>query len=134
MLAYDYPLLGVFMTMFWFFIWILWIMLLFRVIADIFRSDDLGGWGKALWLIFVILVPFLGVFVYVIARGHRMGKRDIEAGAGAGGRRSGPTCRTRPAPAPLPARPTSCPSWPSCSDQGVITDAEFQQQKAKLLA
>ncbi|MFJ9823951.1 SHOCT domain-containing protein [Streptomyces sp. NPDC101160] len=76
-LAYDYPLLNTFWTMLWFFLWILWIILLFRIIGDIFRDDDLGGWGKAGWLAFVILLPFLGVFVYLIARGKAMGHREI---------------------------------------------------------
>ena len=77
MLAYDYPLMGLFWTMLWFFLWFAWLMLLFRVFADIFRSHDMGGWSKALWSIFVILVPFLGVLVYVIVRGHSMTERDI---------------------------------------------------------
>ncbi len=71
----DYPLLNLFWTMFWLFLWGLWFFLLFLIIMDIFRSDDLGGWGKALWLIFVIVVPYLGVFVYLIARGGSMGER-----------------------------------------------------------
>jgi hypothetical protein len=75
--AYDYPLLGLFWTMLWFFLWIAWIVLLFRVFADIFRSRDMGGWAKALWSIFVIVVPFLGVLVYIIVRGHSMVDRDI---------------------------------------------------------
>ena len=78
MLAYSYPLLGAFWTMLWLFLWIIWIFILFRVILDIFRSQDLGGWGKAGWLIFVIVLPFLGVFVYVIARGKEMGQRDVQ--------------------------------------------------------
>ena len=77
MLAYDYPLLGAFWTVFWIFIWVAWIILLFRVFVDIFRSHDLGGWAKGLWAVFVILVPFLGVFVYLIARGGKMQQRDI---------------------------------------------------------
>ena len=68
MLAYDYPLLGMFWTFLWFFLWIAWIVVLFRVIFDIFRSKDMGGVGKALWVIFVIFLPFLGVLVYLIAR------------------------------------------------------------------
>ena len=76
-LAYDYPLLSAFWTMLWFFLWIMWFVLLFRVVVDIFRDDSLGGWGKTGWLAFVILLPFLGVFVYVIARGKDMGKRDL---------------------------------------------------------
>ena len=75
----DYPLLSVFLYMLWFFVFILWLFLLFAVFADIFRSRDLGGGAKALWVVFVIVVPYLGVFVYLIARGHKMG--DHSAGA-----------------------------------------------------
>ena len=78
MLGYDYPLLEMFWTLLWFFLWFAWIVLLFRVIGDLFRSQDMGGGAKALWAIFVILVPFLGVFIYVIARGHSMADRDLE--------------------------------------------------------
>ena len=71
----DYPLLNLFWTMLFIFFWGLWFFLLFLVIVDIFRSHDLGGWGKALWLIFVIVLPYLGVFVYLIARGGSIGER-----------------------------------------------------------
>ncbi|MET9907732.1 PLD nuclease N-terminal domain-containing protein [Streptomyces sp. NPDC006476] len=76
-LAYDYPLLSVFWSMLWFFLWIMWFVLLFRVVVDIFRDHEMSGWGKAGWLVFVIVLPFLGVFVYVIARGKNMGHREI---------------------------------------------------------
>ncbi|MHC3469903.1 SHOCT domain-containing protein [Streptomyces sp. 7R007] len=76
-LAYDYPLLSVFWSMLVFFLWIMWFVLLFRIIVDIFRDDGLGGWGKAGWLVFTIVLPFLGVFVYVIARGKNMGRREV---------------------------------------------------------
>ncbi|MFJ8111529.1 SHOCT domain-containing protein [Streptomyces sp. NPDC096132] len=76
-LAYDYPLLSAFWTMLIFFLWIMWFVLLFRVIVDIFRDDDLSGWAKAGWLVFCICLPFLGVFVYVVARGKNMGRREI---------------------------------------------------------
>ncbi|MGX8904530.1 SHOCT domain-containing protein [Streptomyces netropsis] len=75
-LAYDYPVLGAFWTAVWIFMWVLWVLLLFRVIADVFRDDSLGGWAKAGWLVLVIGLPFLGVFVYVIARGKNMGRRE----------------------------------------------------------
>jgi energy-coupling factor transporter transmembrane protein EcfT len=75
-LAYDYPVLGVFLTALWVFLGVLWIFLLFRVIADIFRDDSMNGLGKTGWLLFVILLPFLGVFVYIIARGAAMGQRE----------------------------------------------------------
>ncbi|MER5856117.1 MULTISPECIES: SHOCT domain-containing protein [unclassified Streptomyces] len=77
-LAYDYPLLSAFWTMLVFFLWILWFVLLFRIIVDIFRDDDLNGWAKAGWTIFVCVLPFLGVFIYLIARGKGMGKREVE--------------------------------------------------------
>ncbi|WP_405725224.1 SHOCT domain-containing protein [Streptomyces sp. NBC_00028] len=76
-LAYDYPLLSVFWSMLWFFLWIMWFILLFRIVVDIFRDDAMSGWGKAGWLVFTIVLPFLGVFVYVIARGKNMGRREI---------------------------------------------------------
>ncbi|MFF1302188.1 SHOCT domain-containing protein [Streptomyces sp. NPDC058307] len=76
-LAYDYPLLSVFWSMLVFFLWIMWFVLLFRVVVDIFRDDEMSGWAKAGWLVFTIVLPFLGVFVYVIARGKNMGRREI---------------------------------------------------------
>lgn len=72
------PLLNIFWTMLWFFVMVLWFFLLFRVIVDIFRSRDLSGWGKAGWTVFIVLLPFLGVFVYLIARGGKMAERDVE--------------------------------------------------------
>ncbi|ARP73522.1 hypothetical protein LK07_31315 [Streptomyces pluripotens] len=77
-LAYDYPALSVFWSMLVFFLWIIWFVLLFRIIADLFRDDDLSGWGKTGWLVFVIILPFLGVFVYLVARGKNMGRREVE--------------------------------------------------------
>jgi Short C-terminal domain/Phospholipase_D-nuclease N-terminal len=71
------PLLDAFWTMLEFFLWILWFFLLFRVLMDIFRSKDLGGWGKAGWVTFTIVLPFLGVLVYLIARGRTMSERDV---------------------------------------------------------
>ena len=72
LLAADYPFLDVFWTMLVFFVWVAWFMLLFRIIGDIFRRHDIGGGAKTLWLIFVLLVPFLGVFVYLIAESKGM--------------------------------------------------------------
>jgi hypothetical protein len=128
-LAYDYPLLGVFWTFMFWFLWIAWILLLFRVIVDIFRSRDLGGVGKAFWALFVIVLPWLGVLVYLIARGGRMAERDIEE---ATAREEAFQDYIRRA-----ARTTStADELTRLSDlraQGVITETEFEQQKAKLL-
>ena len=128
----NYPLLNAFWTMLWFFLWILWFFLLFRIILDIFRSKDLGGWGKAGWLIFVIILPFLGVFIYLIARGGKMQEhavqqakdqdqamrayiQDVNASSGGG-------------------TADQLAKLNDLKNQGVLTDAEFQAQKAKLLA
>lgn len=76
--ASDFGSGQVLLSMFWFFLFFIWIWLLITVFADIFRSSDLSGWGKALWTIFVVVLPYLGVFVYLIARGHTMGERSRE--------------------------------------------------------
>ena len=78
MLATDYPFLDVLWTMVIFFVWILWFWLLFTVFADIFRRHDISGWGKAAWLLFTILLPFLGVFVYLITQNTGMTERNLE--------------------------------------------------------
>ena len=78
MLAADYPFLDVLWTMVIFFLWVLWFWLLFTVIADIFRRDDISGWGKTGWLIFCILLPFLGVFVYLITQNDGMTQRNLD--------------------------------------------------------
>jgi hypothetical protein len=77
-LAASYPFLDVFWSMFVFFMFFIWLIILFRVFADIFRRRDIGGGTKTIWIIFVILLPFLGVFVYLIAEGHKMADRDME--------------------------------------------------------
>ena len=73
------------MDVFWsilvFFLWVAWLLLLFRIFADIFRRHDIGGWGKAAWSVFVIFLPFLGVLVYLIAEGSNMSRRDTEQAA-----------------------------------------------------
>jgi len=130
MLAYDYPILGVFWTMLIFFLWFAWLMLLFKVFGDIFRSEDLGGFSKGLWTVAVIIFPFLGVFVYVIARGKAMGERDI-----ARARESEAAFRSyvQDAAASSTGTADELARLAQLRDSGVLTDAEFAQQKAKLL-
>ena len=79
--TYQYPILDFFLTMLYFFLFVIWIWLLITVFVDIFRSHDMGGFAKALWVIFVIILPFLGVFVYLIARGGKMHERAAEEAA-----------------------------------------------------
>jgi Short C-terminal domain/Phospholipase_D-nuclease N-terminal len=132
MLAYDYPLLGALWTMFVFFLWIAWFFLLFRVVADIFRSDDLGGWGKTLWLIAVIVLPFLGVFAYVVARGDSMGRRDVDA-ARAQKQAFDQYVRETAGTAGAGGSADELAKLADLRRQGVLTDAEYESQKAKVL-
>ena len=74
----EYPLLNIIWTMFVFFLFVFWLMIVFKVIIDIFRRKDCGGGTKTLWLIFVIFLPFLGVFMYLITQGEHMAHRDAE--------------------------------------------------------
>jgi hypothetical protein len=130
LLAYDYPLLGVFWTMLWFFLWFAWLILLFRVFADVFRSGDMGGFAKALWIIFVIVVPFLGVLVYVIARGKSMTQRDLD-NARASQQAFDDYVRQT---AGSSSSADELTKLAALRDQGVLSEAEFAAQKAKLLA
>jgi type VI protein secretion system component VasK len=129
-LAASYPFLDVMWTMFVFFLWVLWFILLFRVFGDIFRRHDLSGGGKTLWIIFTIILPFLGVFIYIISQGDEMAKRDLERAqaqraqfddyvretAGGGG------------------AATEIANAKSLLDSGAITQAEFDAIKQKALA
>jgi len=133
MLATDYPILDIFLTMLYFFLFFIWIYLLIIVFVDIFRSHDMGGGIKALWCIFIIILPFLGVFIYLIARGGKMQERAateaaqqqkafdayIKQTAGSSGGDDTATQLSKLA---------------DLKSQGVITDAEFEAQKAKVLA
>ena len=78
LIAADYPFMDVFWSMLVFFLWVAWLIILFRIVGDVFRRHDTSGWVKAAWLVFVIVLPFLGVFVYMIANGSGMARRDIE--------------------------------------------------------
>jgi Short C-terminal domain/Phospholipase_D-nuclease N-terminal len=130
MLAAEFGTGQVFWSMLWFFLFFTWIWLLIVVFGDIFRSDDLSGWGKALWCIFIIFLPYLGVFVYLIARGHKMQEHSIKDAqaqetqlrqyvqnvAGSGGSAADEIARLA-----------------DLRDKGVISESEFQQAKAKAI-
>jgi hypothetical protein len=129
-IAADYPFLDVFWTIIIFFLWVAWLVVLFRIIADIFRRHDTSGWVKALWIVFVIVLPFLGVLVYLIANGDEMGRRDVE--------------QTRAARAEFDdyVRSVADTGGPAAEidrakkllDSGAISPAEFEAIKAKALA
>jgi len=82
MLLADYPFLDVMWTMLVFFLWVIWFWLLFTVFADIFRRRDLSGWGKLGWIVFTIILPFLGVFIYLITQDEGMAKRNVDRARG----------------------------------------------------
>ena len=128
-IAADYPLMDIIWTMLVFFGWVIWFWILISILSDIFRRHDIGGWGKAAWTVFVIILPFLGVLVYLIAEGKEMAERraadvmankaafddyvrDVAAG--------GATAEIEKAKQLL--------------DSGAIDQAEFEKLKAKALA
>jgi hypothetical protein len=126
----NYPLLNIFWTMLWLFLWILWLFLLFRIITDVFRSPDLGGWGKAGWSLFVILLPFLGVLSYVIVRGSSMQTRER-----GDARQSEEAFRSYVQEAAGTGDvSTQLTKLADLRDRGVLTEEEFAAQKAKLLS
>ncbi|MEV0741296.1 SHOCT domain-containing protein [Streptomyces sp. NPDC050549] len=131
----DYPLLDAFLTMMWFFLWVLWFMLLFRVIGDIFRDDKLGGWGKAGWTLLVCVLPYLGVFVYLIARGKGMGRRDVQQAQAREQRfRSYVQQAAGETAAPRANKADELAKLAGLHDHGDITDAEYEKAKSKVLA
>jgi hypothetical protein len=125
------PLLDLFWAMLWFFLWIAWIWLLVVIITDVFRSHDLSGWGQALWTLFIIFLPFLGVLLYLIVRGGKMAERSqqeaiereqmtqeyIKSVSGGG-----------------VSTADEIDKLARLRGSGAITEEEFQAQKAKLLA
>jgi hypothetical protein len=132
MLASSYPVLDAFLTILYFFIFIIWIWLLITVFIDIFRSHDMGGLAKALWVIFVIILPYLGVLVYLIARGSKMHER---AAAEAALQQKAFNQYVRQAAGTGGADTASQLSkLADLKNQGVLTDAEFEAQKSKILA
>ncbi|MGA2930898.1 MAG: SHOCT domain-containing protein [Acidimicrobiales bacterium] len=132
MLASSYPVLDAFLTMLYFFLFIIWIWLLIMVFMDIFRSHDMGGWAKALWVIFIIILPFLGVLVYLIARGGKMHERAAQQAAQQ--QKAFDAYVKQAAGASGDTTADQLSKLADLKSQGVITDAEFDAQKAKILA
>ncbi|MFK0237576.1 SHOCT domain-containing protein [Streptomyces vinaceus] len=129
----DYPALNVFWSMLWFFLWIMWLFLLFKIVTDIFRDHEMSGWGKAGWLIFVILLPFLGVLVYVIARGKGMTQRDVKAAKENEAALQDYIRKTAATPGAGGSHVDELARLVELKDKGSLSEAEFQQAKAKLL-
>ncbi|MFD0153961.1 SHOCT domain-containing protein [Streptomyces sp. NPDC055721] len=133
----DYPLLELFWTMCWFFLWIMWLFLLFKIISDVFRDHELSGWAKAGWLILCLVLPFIGVLVYVLVRGTGMTEREtarakeaeaafqdyIRTSAAGSGAVSG-----------TGGGADELARLAELKEKGALTEEEFQKAKAKLLA
>ncbi|MFI5523677.1 SHOCT domain-containing protein [Streptomyces platensis] len=131
----DYPLLNAFWTMCLIFLWVMWLILLFRIIGDIFRSHDLKGWGKTGWLVLVILLPFLGVFIYVIARGHGMSEREIAQAERQQKQMQDYLRKTMATGDDAASRHAdSLAKLAELKNHGDITEEEYQKAKAKVLA
>jgi putative oligomerization/nucleic acid binding protein/phospholipase D-like protein len=128
--SYSYPLLGAFWTILMIFLWVIWFWILITVFIDLFRSHDLSGWAKALWFIFILFLPLIGVLVYLIARGgkmHEHAARDAQV--------QEQQFRSYVQEAAGSASPADqLAKLADLRDRGVITVAEFDREKAKILA
>src|SRR3954463_1146748 len=129
-LADDFGVGQVVWSMLYFFLFFIWIWLLISIFGDIFRSHDLSGWGKALWSIFVIFLPYLGVFVYLIARGNKMQERGVQAAAQ---QEQQFRSYVQDAAASGGGAADQIKSLAELRDKGVLSEEEFQQAKAKAL-
>jgi Short C-terminal domain/Phospholipase_D-nuclease N-terminal len=128
LIAADYPFLDVLWTMIVFFAWVAWLWILFTVFADLFRRDDIGGWGKAAWIVFVILVPFLGVLVYLIAQHDGMRERSEKQ------LRAQKAAFDQHVREAAGGSATEIAKAKELLDSGAITQSEFDAIKAKALA
>jgi len=127
--ASSYPLLNLFWTMLMIFLFVFWIFILIQIVVDIFRSHDMGGWAKALWLIFILILPFLGVLVYLIARGGKMQQHQVEAA-----KEQQQAFNSYVQQAAGTSTADQLATLAKLKDNGTLTDAEFEAQKAKLLS
>lgn len=128
----SYPLLNAFWTILEFFLWVIWIWILITVFIDIFRSPDLSGWGKALWFLFVLLIPLIGVLAYLIVRGDSMHERSMRQV-----QQDDRAVRSyiQQTAAESPSSPADqLEKLANLRDRGIITDEEFERAKAKILA
>lgn len=128
--SYSYPLLGAFWTILEIFLWVLWIWILIYVFIDIFRSHDLSGWAKALWFLFVLFIPLIGVLVYLIARGGEMHERAVRQ-AQQQDREFRNYVQEAAGPQTTADQLTKLADL---RDRGVITADEFEREKTKILA
>ena len=130
MILADYPFFGVLWSMLVFFVWVAWFMLLFKIVGDVFRRRDIGGGMKTLWLLFVLFVPFLGVFVYLIANNDEMAQRDLERAQAAQAQFNDYVQQA----AGSGGAAAEIDKAKKLLDSGAINESEFAALKAKALA
>ena len=130
MVGYDYPILGFFWSMLIFFLWFAWLILLFRIFADIFRQREMGGFAKAMWVIFVIFLPFLGVLMYIIFNGGSMAQRDYQSAVDQQKAFDSYVKQT----AGTASSADELAKLADLKAKGILSDAEFAAQKAKILS
>jgi ABC-type multidrug transport system fused ATPase/permease subunit len=128
--SYSYPILGAFWTIFMIFLWVIWFWILITVFIDIFRSHDLSGWGKALWFVFVLILPLIGVLVYLIVRGGKMHERQVRQAQVQEEQFRGYVQEA----AGSQSSADQLAKLADLRDRGVITAEEFDREKAKILA
>ncbi len=128
--SYSYPVLDAFWTILMIFLWVVWFWVLITIFIDLFRSHDLSGWAKALWFIFILIFPLIGVLVYLIVRGGKMHEHAVQQA-----RQQDAEVRSyvREA-AGSPSSADELAKLADLRDRGVITPAEFDREKAKILA
>ncbi len=128
--SYNYPVLDFFWTIFEVFLWVIWIWILIWIFIDIFRSRDLSGWAKALWFVFVLFIPLVGVLVYLIVRGGSMHERAVQQ---AQQQDQAAQAYIREA-AGSQTSADQLAKLADLRDRGVITPDEFEREKAKILS
>lgn len=127
----NYPLLNLFLTFLWFFLFVMWIWALIYIMMDIFRSRDIGGFAKALWLIFIIIIPWLGVLVYLIARGGSMADRSMKEAAD---NEAAFKAYVQQTAGSGTSAAEQLEKLAALKASGALTDDEFAAQKAKILS
>ena len=123
------PLFDLFWAMLWLFLWVAWFWTVIGVVGDIFRSDDMSGGAKAFWVLFVILIPWLGVLMYLLIRGQGMEQRSYQAAAD-----QDEMAREYIRDAAGVSTADELQKLAELKSSGVLNDAEYEAQKAKLLA
>jgi hypothetical protein len=127
----GYPVLDVFWTMFEIFAFVVWFWLLFVVLTDVFRSRDLSGWAKAAWTIFVIFLPLIGILVYLVTRGRSMQQRSVQA---AQEQEEAFRSYVQETAGKSPSSADQLAKLADLKQRGVISSAEFENEKSKVLA